>query len=40
MPSRQVCGFVRVFNDLNDFKVVKDPNPIYFYRQKQTFVML
>ena len=29
-----------VFNDLNGFKVVKVSNPICFYRQKQTFVIL
>ena len=29
-----------VFNDLNDFKIVNDPKPKGFYRQKQTFIML
>ena len=29
-----------VFNYLNGLKVVKEPESICFYRQKQTFVML
>ena len=31
---------LNVFNYLNGLKVVKEPESICFYRQKQTFVML